>query len=152
MDAHSQLRTHRSAHDVVAWVDDLERYPEWMRLVHSVQPLEPDEAGPAWSVELRARLGPFARSKRLRMVRTVYDPPHHIVFERIEGDGRDHAVWKLTLDLVSRQEPEPSPSITEVDVRLHYGGSLWTGGVLERVLADEVDRGRDRLLSVLQTH
>ena len=34
---------------------------------------------PAWDVELRARLGPLARSKRLRMVRTA-------------RDGRDHAV------------------------------------------------------------
>lgn len=152
MDAHSQLRTSRSVADVVAWVDDLGRYPEWMRLVHTAQALEPDDAGPAWSVELRARLGPFARSKRLRMVRTLYEAPHRIVFERIEGDGREHAVWKLTLDIASGPGNEASGSVTELDVRLHYGGSLWTGGVLERVLADEVDRGRDRLLSVLQTH
>jgi hypothetical protein len=36
-----------------------------------------------------------------------------------------------------------------LDMHLHYGGGLWTGGVLERVLTDEIDRGRDRLLSVV---
>lgn len=152
MDVHSQLRTERGTADVLSWVDDLERYPEWMRLIHRVQALEPDERGPAWSVELRARLGPFARSKRLRMVRTVYDAPHRIVFERVEGDGRDHAPWILTLRIDSREGPERSALVTDLDVHLHYGGSLWTGGVLERVLGDEVDRGRDRLLSVLQRH
>ena len=34
----------------------------------------PTTAGPAWRVELRARVGPFARSKQLRMVRTVHEP------------------------------------------------------------------------------
>jgi hypothetical protein len=34
-------------------------------------------------------------------------------------------------------------------MHLHYGGGLWTGGVLERVLTDEIDRGRDHLLSVV---
>lgn len=147
MDAQSHLRTHRAPSAVLAHVDDLTRYPNWMRLIHAVEPLEPDERGPAWRVELRARLGPFARSKRLRMVRTVHEPPGRIVFERIEDDGRDHASWTLTLTLRSEDPDGP----TDLDVNLHYGGSLWTGGVLERVLADEVDRGRDRLLSLLHS-
>jgi len=152
VDVRSRLRTDRGAHAVAVWVDDLERYPEWMRLIHSVQTLEPDQRGPAWSIELQARLGPFARSKRLRMVRTVYEPPHRIVFERVENDGRDHAPWILTLHITAPQQTATDQPMTELDVHLHYGGSLWTGGVLERVLGDEVDRGRDRLLSVLQTH
>jgi hypothetical protein len=35
-------------------------------------------------------------------------------------------------------------------MRLHYGGALW-GPVLERLLADEVDRGRRRLLDLVST-
>jgi hypothetical protein len=29
---------------------------------------------------------------------------------------------------------------------LHYGGSLWTGGIAERVLHDEITSSRDRLV------
>jgi hypothetical protein len=35
-------------------------------------------------------------------------------------------------------------------VDLHYGGTLFTGGVLERLLADQIVQGRERLLTVLQ--
>jgi len=146
MDAHAHLRTDRAPQDVVELVGDLAAYPAWMRLVHAVECLAPDDRGPAWRVELRARLGPFARSKRLRMVRTVHEPRGRTVFERIEDDGRVHAAWVLTLTI--RGEGESGP--TDLEVHLHYGGSLWTGGVLERVLSDEVERGRDRLLSLLQ--
>jgi hypothetical protein len=31
---------------------------------------------------------------------------------------------------------------------LHYGGALW-GPVLERLLADEIERGRARLLALV---
>jgi hypothetical protein len=148
MDVHAHLVTSRLPAAVLEWVDDLSRYPHWMPLVHSVEALGDDAMGPAWSVELRARLGPFARSKRLRMVRTVNDE-HRVVFERRESDRREHATWVLTLTLAHPGEPGDS---TRLDVNLHYGGSLWTGGVLERVLADEVERGRDRLLSLLHEH
>jgi hypothetical protein len=30
-------------------------------------------------------------------------------------------------------------------MHLHYGGSLFTGGVLERVLVDKIEAGRSRL-------
>jgi hypothetical protein len=33
---------------------------------------------------------------------------------------------------------------------LHYGGTLFAGGVLERLLADQIVQGRERLLTVLQ--
>ena len=77
-------------------VATLDRYPAWMKLVHRVEPMEPDEGRPAWRVELRARIGPFARSKQLRMVRTAFEPDHRARFERIQDDERDHAEWILT--------------------------------------------------------
>ena len=43
---------------------------------------------PAWEVELRARVGPFARSKRLRMALTEMVTDRLVVFERAEIDGR----------------------------------------------------------------
>jgi hypothetical protein len=37
---------------------------------------------------------------------------------------------------------------SSLSMRLHYGGALW-GPVLERLLGDEVDRSRDRLLALV---
>lgn len=122
--------------DVFRHVERLDAYPSWMHLVHRVEPIDPDEGRPAWWVELRARVGPFARSKRLRMVRTEHDPDaHHVRFARVQPDDRDHANWILTVDV--------DPAL--VRVQLEYTGSLWTGGVLSRVLDDEIRRGRESL-------
>lgn len=129
----------------------LDDYPGWMHLVHRVEPVDADDGRPAWWVELRARVGPFARSKRLRMVRTEFDADaHHVRFERVEHDERDHANWILTVDVVgfARDTAEAGALVC---VQLEYTGSLWTGGVLERVLDDEIRRGQDalaRLVSV----
>ena len=95
---------------------------------------------PAWHVELRARLGPMARSKRLRMVRTVHDAPSAAVFERAELDGRK----PLAVGAHGRG-PGDGDDECELDVDLHYGGSLWTGGLLERALTDQIEQGRERL-------
>ena len=97
---------------------------------------------PAWSVDLRGRLGPFARSKRLRMVRTELVEPSLAVFERRETDGRHHSHWML------RAEVSRRPAGSALLMRLHYGGGLW-GPVLERLLSEEVERGRDRLLGLV---
>jgi hypothetical protein len=133
------------------WVDDLERYPGWLDIVPRAVPVEPLEGdpGPAWSVDLRGRLGPFARSKRLRMVRTVHDRPHHVRFERREHDGRQHAAW--TLDATVGPAPGPGGDgggSSVLTMRLHYGGSL-VGPVVERLLADEIRRSRPRLLTLV---
>jgi hypothetical protein len=129
--------------ELFVYVDDLAAYPPWMQLVHAVSPVEADDGRPAWSVELRARVGPLARSKRLRMVRTVHEPERRVVFERAEVDGREHSAWVLTAAL------EPVGAATHLQVVLHYGGGLWTGGVLERVLRDSIDKGRQRLLELV---
>jgi hypothetical protein len=117
-----------------------------MSLIHAVTldpaPLAPDDQ-PVWLVELRARVGPLARSKRLRMQRTVHDEPTRVVFERVETDGREHSMWRLTAEV------RPSDTGTHLDVELFYGGRLWSGGVLERVLSDSIERGRERLLALV---
>jgi Polyketide cyclase / dehydrase and lipid transport len=130
------------------WVDDLARYPGWLDIVPRAAPVEPREGdpGPAWSVDLRGRLGPFARSKRLRMVRTVHDRPHHVRFERLEHDGRQHSSW--TLDASVSPADGGSGEGSVLTMRLHYGGSL-VGPVVERLLADEIRRSRPRLLTLV---
>lgn len=118
-------------------VATLDRYPRWMRLVHRVTPLEPDEGRLAWWVELRARVGPFARSKQLRMVRTVFEPGRSVRFERVQHDDRDHAGWILTAEVAD----EPAPHGTLLAMHLEYTGDLWSAPILGRILDDEVRRG-----------
>lgn len=124
-------------------VAELDAYPSWLGLVHSARRAT-DDAALAWSVEIRAQVGPFARSKRLRMVRSVYEPERVVQFERAELDGRRHAHWTLRVEL----EPVADQS-THVTMHLAYDGSLWTGGVLDRVLEDEVAKGRDGLAALV---
>jgi carbon monoxide dehydrogenase subunit G len=129
--------------DVFAHVAELHRYPSWLPLVHAALPVADDGATPAWEVEIRARVGPLARSKRLRMERTELVEHRLAVFERAELDGRQHARWAL------RAELEPVRGGTRLTMHLAYDGSLWTAGVLERVLDDEIRRGRAGLAALL---
>ena len=124
-------------------IDDLDRYPSWMRLVHAAERVDDPDDRPAWTVELRARVGPLARSKRLRMVRSETVADQLVVFERAELDGRVHARWAL------RAELEPTPGGSVLTMRLSYSGSLWTGGLLDRVLDDEIRRGSASLIAVV---
>jgi hypothetical protein len=123
-----------------AAVQDLAGYPEWLSIVSRAEPTEPDagDAGPAWSIELRGRIGPLARSKRLRMVRTLHEPPRRARFERRELDGREHSPW--VLDASVHETPDGS----ELRMALHYGGSFG-GSMLERLLRDEIEASRERL-------
>ncbi len=128
-----------------AWVEDLSRYPRWLTIVDRAERAPAErEPGPddAWIVDLRGRIGPLARSKRLRMVRTRFDVEQLVVFERREADGRQHSPWVL------RAELGPAGEGTHLRMHLHYGGGLW-GPVLERMLRDEIERGRDRLLALV---
>jgi len=127
---------------VMAVVGDLTTYPRWLDLVRRVVPAEPEADGrPAWHVELRGKVGPLARSKRLRMVRTALDDGH-VTFERQEADGRPHAPWILS------GEVDDDGTGSRLTMRLHYGGSLW-GPLLDRLLADAVQRGRSTLPQVV---
>lgn len=129
---------------VFVHVAELDRYPTWLPLVHRADRLvDGDGPEPAWDVELRARVGPFARSKRLRMARVELVEDRLVVFERAEVDGRDHARWAL------RAELEATVAGTRLTMHLAYDGGLWTGGVLERVLDEEIRRGRAGLAELV---
>ena len=138
-----------------AQVDDLSTYPQWLDLVCRAErepggtgsdAYQPQSSDIAWSVDLRARLGPLARSKRLRMIRTLRDPVgHRARFERRELDGRRHSPWVLEVEVGSRDDG------SVLSMRLHYGGSLWTGGLMERALTEQIVSGRQRLLELVAT-
>ena len=124
---------------VWAVVSDLGTYPDWLDIV----PRADSNGDGTWTVDLRGRLGPFARSKRLRMIRSTADEPTLAVFEREELDGRQHSSWVL------RAEVAPGKGDgTRLTMKLHYGGSLF-GPVLERLLGDTIEQSRPRLLAIL---
>jgi hypothetical protein len=125
-----------------AHVHDLGAYPGWLEIVERVEPAasHPDDDGDAaWRVDLRGRLGPLARSKRLRMVRTELVEPHHVRFERREHDGRQHSAWILEAVV------EGVDGGSRLVMHLHYGGAFG-GATLERLLADAIERSRPALL------
>jgi hypothetical protein len=122
-------------------VADLGTYPRWLEIVPRAETLgEGDEQ--AWLVDLRGRLGPLARSKRLRMVRTRCDEGSSVVFERRELDGRSHSPWVLDASVAGTGEG------STLTMRLHYGGKLW-GPLMERMLSEEIERSRPRLLALV---
>ncbi len=87
-------------------------------------------------------MGPLARTKRLRMRRVRCDEPTEVVFERAEVDGRSHSGWRL------RACVDPVGDGSRLRMQLTYDGSLW-GPMLERVLGDEIERSRHRLLELV---
>jgi hypothetical protein len=76
------------------------------------------------------------------MVRTTEDTPTKAVFERQERDNRSHSPWVLQADVV------PADGGSRLVMHLHYGGALW-GPVLERILGDEIENSKPRLLALL---
>lgn len=119
-------------------VADLATYPHWLDLVTKVDP-----DGDAWFVTLRAKVGPFARSKRLRMVRTVHQEPTTVRFERQEQDGRNHSPWVMDATISARSTSAQRTG-SHVVIVLSYGGRLWSGP-LEAVLGSQVSDGVPRL-------
>lgn len=117
---------------------DLTTYPAWLDLVQAVQP-----TGDAFEVTLRATIGPFARSKQLRMVEAATGDPMSISFVRAETDGRNHANWQL--DSIVTETPGGS----KVQVTLRYDGSLWSP-ILERVLRKQIEAATPKLQALVE--
>lgn len=138
MDVVEHMTTGATPEELFDLVADLSTYPEWLGLVVRVEPDEDGGPEDAWMVELRAQVGPLARSKRLRMVRVDLDPSRSVTFERRETDGRDHSYWVLHASI---EETEAGSTLS---VRLHYGGRLF-GPVLELALRDEIRKARSIL-------
>ena len=151
MDVEARLTTPAAPSRVLALVDDLGVYPQWMPLVHRAEPVV--GVADAWNVELRAKVGPFARSKKLRMVRSAYERTEgaergdvaRIVFERRETDERQHAMWRLTATVTAANSAAGG---AELVMHLHYDGRLFVS-VVEAILRQNIDAGRVRLAELL---
>jgi hypothetical protein len=123
-------------------VADLGNYPDWLGIVHRVEPVaDTDET---WLVDIGARVGFVTRTKRLRMVRTQAVAPEMVRFERAELDGKEHSPWILT----ARVEPVDGGG-SRLQMDLHYGGGGWIP-LLEPVLRQEVVRATERLRGWLE--
>lgn len=144
MDLTATLDAECTPEALFGWVGTLDTYDRWLEIVPRTEsaPPAPGDPGPAWFVTLRGRLGPLARSKRLRMVRTSERAPERAVFERRETDDREHSAWVLTATVSS---DGPTSTLT---MDLHYGGSLWVP-LLDRLLTNEIEASRERLRALV---
>ena len=144
MDLVASVEVPVSVEKLFAYVADLANYSSWLEFVHKVELVaESNETDATWLVELRAKLGVLARSKRLRMTRTVCEAPRLVVFERREQDARRHSAWVL------RATVSPTATGAKLETNLHYSGSLFTGGMLERALSEQIATGREKLIQQL---
>ena len=134
MDIRVDVNLPCSAKELLPFIDDLAQYPSWMGLVHTVVP----EGEGVWQVELRGKIGPFARSKRLRLIQVETSEPHHIRFERQENDGRSHSDWVLDAQVTE------VGSASTLNMTLRYSGRLFSS-VVERALHDEIEASKQRL-------
>lgn len=129
---------------------DLSTHVEWNDVVAEAVPAATGSLSgqPAWITTLRANVGPFARSKKLRMARTENQIDtggvRRITFERREVDGRDHADW------IMRVGVSPDGGGSSVDLALEYTGGLWVGA-LDPVLRAAIDRATAKLPAYLES-
>jgi hypothetical protein len=144
MDVTAELDAPVEPSAMYRWVADLERYPQWLDIVTRavVADRHPGDTGPAWFVQLRGKIGPLSRSKRLRMVRTVADEPNAVTFERRETDGQTHSPWLLRATIEQRDGG------SHLAMSLHYGGGLFEP-IVERLLTREIDDARARLAALV---
>ncbi len=150
MDVTANVDVPVSAEKLFNYISDLKNYESWLEMVYSVTPVDHDvnisHDIKSWTVELRARIGPFARSKRLRMVRASCEAPCRVVFERAENDGRSHSAWVLSATV------SQTANGSSLQTNLHYSGSLFTGGLLERALSDQIKLGQEKLIQLLSAN
>lgn len=154
MELEASLHTAAPRSAVIAYVAELDKYPQWMALVHSASRVGGSDE-PTWDIELRAKVGPFARSKRLRMTRTqfVEGEETRIVFERRETDGRQHAAWRLSITVRDNASASEARVVTQragthLAMHLHYDGRFFVS-VVEAILQQNIDAGRKRLSELL---
>ncbi|HEX9682286.1 MAG TPA: SRPBCC family protein [Acidimicrobiales bacterium] len=148
MDLTAGLNASCAPADLFDVVADLGQYADWLSIVGRVERLADEADGTAaWTTDLVGRLGPFSRSKRLRMARTHLSPPAggttgRVRFERRELDARRHAAWEMEATV------EPTGDGCHLEMSLHYGGALWLP-VLDRILRDEIESSRSRLVALV---
>ena len=118
---------------------DLENYLEWLGFIDSVEPVANGNGDLSWIVVLRSQLGPFARMKKLRMVKNSEVLNSSISFGRVELDEKEHSSW----DLEVMCQPVSDDS-TRVKLTVSYSGKFWSRP-LEVAFNSQVEDAKIRL-------
>jgi hypothetical protein len=124
---------------VLAEIEDLPSYPEWHGMVKRVVP-----DGNGWLVDLGAKMGPFSKSKRVRLERAPAedgDAPGLVRFVRVELDRDDYGRWELQ----GTVDPPTGEGPCTLRFRLLYDGTSPLASMLEPFLKAETHRSADRL-------
>ena len=125
-----------SPEQIFATLADLANYQNWLGFIDTV---DTDGGDTFWIVTLRAQVGPFARLKKLRMVRVEEDFPELIRFSRKETDSKDHSDWDLHVTINEKESVGCS-----VQMVVSYSGGFWSVP-LQAVFTSHVETAKVRL-------
>ena len=125
-----------SPEQIFATLKDLANYQNWLGFIDTV---DTDGGDTFWIVTLRAQVGPFARLKKLRMVRVEEHVPESIRFSRRETDSKDHSDWDLHVTINEKEGVGCS-----VQMVVSYSGRFWSVP-LQAVFTSHVETAKVRL-------
>ena len=125
-----------SSEQIYIALADLANYQNWLGFIDTV---DTDGGDTSWIVTLRAQVGPFARLKKLRMVRVEEDFPELIRFSRKETDSKDHSDWDLHVTISEKGDMGCS-----VQMVVSYSGGFWSVP-LQAVFTSHVETAKVRL-------
>ena len=146
MDVHADLDAPCPVDVLFGWIDDLTRYRQWLDLVRAGGAGARSRGRPGPGLVGRpARLasGPLAR------VEAAAHGPHRVrgPVRRALRAARGRRPPPRVLGAGGRPRSTPTPDGCHLRMHLHYGGALF-GPVLDRVLRDEIERSKPRLLEL----
>ncbi len=128
-----------SSEQIFSALSDLANYKNWLGFIDTIDTVDADGSGACWIVTLRAQVGPFARLKKLRMVRAEEDFPESIQFSRRETDSKDHSDWDLHVTINEKESMGCS-----VQMVVSYSGRFWSVP-LQAVFTSHVETAKVRL-------
>ena len=128
-----------SSEQIFSALSDLANYKNWLGFIDTIDTVDADGGSACWIVTLRAQVGPFARLKKLRMVRVEEDFPELIRFSRKETDSKDHSDWDLHVTINEKEGVGCS-----VQMGVSYSGRFWSVP-LQAVFTSHVETAKVRL-------
>ena len=128
-----------SSEQIFSALSDLANYKNWLGFIDTIDTVDADGGSACWIVTLRAQVGPFARLKKLRMVRVEEDFPELIRFSRKETDSKDHSDWDLHVTINEKEGVGCS-----VQMVVSYSGRFWSVP-LQAVFTSHVETAKVRL-------
>lgn len=134
-----ELNVASSLDNVFTALRDLETYTEWLSFIDSIEKVEIQGEDQSWIVVLRSQLGPFARMKKLRMVKSSEHLGRSVCFSRSEVDAKEHSSWDLEVSCSSLDDAN-----TKVALTVSYGGKFWSRP-LETAFNSHVEEAKTRL-------